>query len=125
MTMQFRVNTLNLWSCPIKHNDHKKQNSRHPETGIIYERRHINIFQKVQRIVLTDGNFSSLFINHLEVHSRRYMILRNRRAYSFSNIKTGVLVDRHCRCLTKKSPRVTARCLDKSRIENLLSFSAC
>ena len=38
--MQFRVNTLNLWSCPIKHNDHKKQNSRHPETGIIYERRH-------------------------------------------------------------------------------------
>ena len=93
--------TLNLWSCPIKHNGHKKQNSRQPETRIIYERRHINIFQKVQRMVLTDGNFSSLFTNHLEVHSRRYMILRNRRAYSFSNITTGVLVDRHCRCLTK------------------------
>ena len=39
--------------------------------------------------------------NHLEVHSRRYMILRNRRAYSFSNIITGAPGDRHCRCLTK------------------------
>ena len=32
--------------------------------------------------MLTDRNFSSLFTNHLEVHSRRYIILRNRRAYS-------------------------------------------
>ena len=30
--------------------------------------------------------------NHLEVHSKRYMILRNRRAYNFSNILTGALV---------------------------------
>ena len=39
--------------------------------------------------------------NHLEVHSKRCMILRNRRAYSFSNIITGAPGDRHCRCLTK------------------------
>ena len=39
--------------------------------------------------------------NHLEVHSRWYMILWNRRAYSFSNIITGAPGDLHCRCLTK------------------------
>ena len=102
MLLQFCVNTQNLWSCLIKYNGRKKQNSRQPETGIIYERKIIKIFQKAQRIHSVNRSKLQLSLyNHLEVHSRRYMTLRNRRAYSFSNIITAALGDRHCRCLTK------------------------
>ena len=90
-----------LWSRPIKHNGHKKQNSRQPETGIIYERTHYKHFSKSSTDSVNWRKLQFSLTNHLEVHSRRYMILRNRRAYSFSNIITGVLVDRHCSCLTK------------------------
>ena len=36
-------------------------------------------------------SFSSLFTNHLEVHSRRYMFLRKRQSCEY----------RHCRCLAR------------------------
>ena len=36
-------------------------------------------------------SFSSLFANHLKLHSRRYMFLRKRRSFEY----------RHCRCLAR------------------------
>ena len=91
---QFRVNTQDLLSYNlIKHSDgHKEQNIGQPETRIMKATE--NDKQLSRRS--TDSfyqSFSSLFANHLKLHSRRYMFLRNRGSFEY----------RHCRCLARIS----------------------
>ena len=89
---QFRVNTQDLLSYNlIKHRDgHKEQNIGQSEKRIMKAKE--NYKQLSKR--LTDSfyqSFSSLFANHLKLHSRRYMFLRKRRSSEY----------RHCRCLAR------------------------
>ena len=53
---QFRVNSQNPCSYLIKHNGHKEQTSRQPETRIMNERRIMNNCQKAQRIVFNQAS---------------------------------------------------------------------
>ena len=75
----------------IKHRDgHKEQNIGQPETRIMKAPEN---YKQLSRCS-TDSfyqSFSSLFANHLKLHSRRYMFLRNRRSFEY----------RHCRCLAR------------------------
>ena len=89
---QFRVNTQDLLSYNlIKHRDgHKEQNTGQPETRIMKVKENYKQLSKRS----TDSfyqSFSSLFANHLKLHSRRYMFLRKRRSFEY----------RHCRCLAR------------------------
>ena len=89
---QFRVNTQDLLSYDLlKHRDgHKEQNIGQHETRIMKATE--NYKQLSRRS--TDSfyqSFSSLFANHLKLHSRRYMFLRKRRSFEY----------RHCRYLAR------------------------
>ena len=86
------MNTQDLLSYNlIKRLDgHKEQNTGQPETRVVKVKENYKQLSKRS----TDSfyqSFSSLFANHLKLHSRRYMFLRKRR--SFEN--------RHCRCLAR------------------------
>ena len=89
---QFCVNTQDLLSYNlIKHRDgHKEQNTGQPETRIMKVKENYKQMSKCS----TDSfyqSFSSLFANHLKLHSRRYMFLRKRRSSEY----------RHRRCLAR------------------------
>ena len=75
----------------IKHHDgHKEQNTGQPETRIMKVKENYKQLSKRS----TDSfyqSFSSLFANHLKLHSRQYMFLRKRRSFEY----------RHCRCLAR------------------------
>ena len=84
--------TQNLWSCLIICTMVAK-------TRTVASLRRDNLWKENYKHLFkssTDGvnrpKLQFYLYNHLEVHSKRYMILRNRRAYSFSNIITGALV---------------------------------
>ena len=69
---------------------HKEQNTGQPETRIMKVKENYKQLSKRS----TDSfyqSFSSLFANHLKLHSRRYMFLRKRRSFEY----------RHCRCLAR------------------------
>ena len=80
----------------IKHRDTsvmvtiKEQNTGQPEERIMKVKENYKQLSKRS----TDSfyqSFSSLFANHLKLHSRRYMFLRKRRSFEY----------RHCRCLAR------------------------
>ena len=86
------MNTQNLLSYNlIKHRDgHKEQNIGQPETRMMKAKENYKQLSKRS----TDSfyqSFSSLFANHLKLHSIRYMFLRKRRSSGY----------RHCRCLAR------------------------
>lgn len=56
----FKLIQKNLWSCLIKLDDLKVQNSRQPETRIIYEKRIRYICQKAKQIIVTEASALSL-----------------------------------------------------------------
>ena len=74
-----------------KHRDgHKEQNTGQPETRIMKVKENYKQLSKRS----TDSfyqSFSSLFANHLKLHSRWYMFLRKRRSFEYQ----------HCRCLAR------------------------
>ena len=89
---QFRVNSQDLLSYNlIKHCDgHKEQNIGQPETRVMKATENYKQFSRRS----TDSfyqSFSSLFANHLKLHSNRYMFLQKRRSFEY----------RHCRCLAR------------------------
>ena len=85
---QFHVNTQDLLSHNlIKHHDgHKEQ----PEMRIMKVKENYKQLSK-RSMDSFYQSFSSLFANHLKLHSRRYMFLRKRRSFEY----------RHCRCLAR------------------------
>ena len=75
----------------IKHRDgHKEQNIGQPETRIMKAKENYKQLSKRSTGSFYQS-FSSLFANHLKLHSRRYMFLRKRRSFEY----------RHCRCLAR------------------------
>ena len=89
---QFHVNTHDLLSYNlIKHRDgHKEQNIGQPKTRIMKAAEN---YKQLSRHSMDSfyQSFSSLFANHLKLHSRRYMFLQKRRSFEY----------RHCRCLAR------------------------
>ena len=84
------MNTQDLLSYNlIKHRDgHKEQNTGQPETRIMKVKETYNSKHSTDSCY---QSFSSLFANHLKLHSRRYMFLRKRRSFEYQ----------HCRCLAR------------------------